>query len=89
MHCGTVSGRTHDKFAETKLSTMPSEIVDVPVIAQCGINYECRVLHKNDVSQQTIALDIKNQLYPGGDFHRIYYGEILRVRADADFLTKK
>jgi len=85
MHCGTVSGRDHDKFREKKLTLLESETVKVPCIDECGIHYECRVVQKNDLAQSALAHEIRTQFYAGGDFHRVYYGEVLRISADDDF----
>ncbi|GAI27467.1 unnamed protein product, partial [marine sediment metagenome] len=48
------------------------------------IHYECRVVHKNDVIPDELTEDIRNSAYRQGDFHRIYFGKILAVYADAD-----
>jgi len=82
--CGTVSGRDHDKFAERNLTAAPAKTVKSPIIAECAIHYECQVVHKNDVVPKEVAEEIVSSFYPGGDFHRVYFGEILAVQADAD-----
>jgi len=43
--CGCVSGREVDKFAETGFTPMPAEKISVPLIAECPINFECRLVH--------------------------------------------
>jgi len=40
-YCGEVSGRDHDKFAETKLSPEPARRVKPPLIKECPVNLEC------------------------------------------------
>jgi flavin reductase (DIM6/NTAB) family NADH-FMN oxidoreductase RutF len=40
-YCGRVSGRDHDKFAETKLTAEPSTKVRAPLIKECPVNLEC------------------------------------------------
>lgn len=80
--CGTVSGRTHDKFAEKGLVAVPGRFVKSPTIEQCVINYECRVVHKNNIIPDFLSPQIKSSAYPMGDFHRVYFGEILAVYAD-------
>lgn len=82
VHCGTVSGRDHDKFAELKLTAEPGRQVSAPVIAECVINYECRVVHKNDLDPSTLDAQIAQQAYPAGDYHRVYFGQILAAYAD-------
>lgn len=83
-HCGTVSGRDHDKFREKSLTTVPSRQVRPPIIQECVIHYECRTLHKNDVIPGALAQAVLDDAYPGGDFHRIYFGEIVAAYADED-----
>jgi flavin reductase (DIM6/NTAB) family NADH-FMN oxidoreductase RutF len=82
LHCGTVSGRDHDKFKEMNLSETTSTAVQVPIIEECHINYECRTLHKNDLIPEMLDIDAKEQFYPEDDFHRVYFGEILATYAD-------
>ena len=82
LHCGTVSGRDHDKFKEMNLTETASKKIDVPIIEECHINYECRTLHKNDLIPDVVDKAAKKQFYPEGDFHRLYFGEILATYAN-------
>lgn len=40
---GMKSGRDTDKFTELKLTALPGEQVDCPVVADCPVNIECKV----------------------------------------------
>lgn len=82
--CGTRSGRDYDKFQECGLTTLSALRIGTPGIAGCPVVYECQVVHTNDVIPANLAQEIQTRAYPGGDFHRIYYGEILTVRALPD-----
>ena len=82
--CGTVSGRDHDKFKEKELTAVHGKQVKSPIIQECSIHYECKVVHKNDVIPDELSDDIRNRAYRNGDFHRIFFGEILAVYADDD-----
>ncbi len=42
-YCGTVSGRSVDKFAATGLTPAPAKAVATVVIAECPVNIECQV----------------------------------------------
>ncbi|MBU7007427.1 flavin reductase family protein [Phosphitispora fastidiosa] len=42
-YCGTVSGRTVDKFKEKHLNPIPAAHVKPPLINECPVNMECRV----------------------------------------------
>jgi flavin reductase (DIM6/NTAB) family NADH-FMN oxidoreductase RutF len=83
-HCGTVSGRDHDKFQETHLTAAPSREVRAPIVQECILHYECRTVHRNDVAPDALAQAVRDQAYPEGNFHRIYFGEIVAAYADED-----
>lgn len=80
--CGSVSGRDHDKLRECGLTAVPARHVRAPILAEAIIHIECRVVHKNDVIPAELAPSIQSACYPQGDFHRIYYGEVLAVTAE-------
>jgi len=86
--CGTKSGRDYDKFAALNLTAVPGKSVNVPIIDQCAIHYECRVVHHNDVMPSQLAGKIQNSAYKSGDYHRVYFGEILESYADEDAAAK-
>jgi flavin reductase (DIM6/NTAB) family NADH-FMN oxidoreductase RutF len=79
LYCGTESGRDVDKFAERGLTALDAETVGAPLIEQCVRHYECRVVHRNDVVDAALEAEIRAGAYPQGDFHRLFYGEILRT----------
>jgi len=83
-HCGTVSGRDHEKFREMHLTAVPSREVRAPIIQECILHYECRTLHRNDVIPDALAQAIRDEAYPEGNFHRVYFGEIVAAYADED-----
>jgi flavin reductase (DIM6/NTAB) family NADH-FMN oxidoreductase RutF len=41
--CGTISGRSHDKFKETGLNPEPAAVIKSPLIKECPVNLECKV----------------------------------------------
>ncbi|MBE0479041.1 flavin reductase family protein [Candidatus Aerophobetes bacterium] len=75
--CGSTSGRDRNKFKEKNLTVLPAKKVVSPIIKECRIFYECRVVHKNNVIPAELAPDIPPDFYPQGDYHRVYFGEIL------------
>jgi flavin reductase (DIM6/NTAB) family NADH-FMN oxidoreductase RutF len=83
-YCGTVSGRDHDKFREMRLTPIPGREVRSLIIQECVIHYECRTLHRNDVVPEALTQAVREEAYPSGDFHRIYFGEIVTAYADED-----
>lgn len=82
--CGSRSGRDVDKFATLGLTALASREVDPPLIDECAIHYECRVVHRNDVLPDELARQIVTGCYAQGDFHRVYFGEILRACIDPE-----
>jgi len=82
--CGSKSRRDYDKFIETGLTPVPSARVAAPLIEECVVTYECRTIHKNQVMPDALAPAVVKDCYRSGDFHTLYYGQILGVLADAD-----
>lgn len=52
-YVGIASGRTVDKFAETGWTPVRSEKVDAPVIQECPLSLECRLLHVFELGLHT------------------------------------
>ncbi len=81
-YCGTVSGRDHDKFADKSLTPVPGLQSNAPIIGESVVAYECRTMLRTQVLPDRLDQEIHNSAYPSGDFHTIYFGKILTVRAD-------
>lgn len=77
--CGTRSGRDVDKIAHCEFTMEPGKQVKTPYIAQCTLHYECRVVHRNDVLPQNLDGKVAGEYYSSGDYHTVYFGEILGV----------
>ena len=52
--CGSVSGRDVDKFSKFGLTAVPAEKVRPPLIAECPISIECRVLSIQEVGDHAV-----------------------------------
>jgi len=76
QYCGAVSGRQHDKIGERKLSLADGRKVKVPVIAECKMHYECRVIHKLEINPELVPDEWKH-LYQNKDYHTLYFGQVL------------
>ncbi len=75
--CGTKSGRDHDKLAEAGLIAAPARVVKTPVLAQARICLECATLYRHDLPEAELPEAVRSSCYPSGDFHRLYFGEIV------------
>ncbi|MHC4093622.1 MAG: flavin reductase family protein [Planctomycetota bacterium] len=86
--CGTTSGRDLDKMAQNELTALPSRHIKSAGLAQANIVFECRVVHYNDVKAPTFPDEIVTNYYPEGDFHRVYFGQILAVSVRQQFFAR-
>ena len=86
MYCGTKSGRDGDKLAACNLTVEPGRTVKSPIIAECGLHFECRVVHATDMVPDKLAKEIEDQFYNGSDYHRCYHGLIKACYGDLSAL---
>ena len=84
--CGSVSGKEIDKFKEKNLTPLPSKKVKSPIIAQCPINYECKVIYKTIVDSKIIEKSIISEYYSSGNYHTVFFGEILALYVDENLI---
>ena len=75
--CGTKSGRDLDKAQTCGFSLIPGQDVDTPIIGECGLHYECRILARCQLEESDIASDSVHRFYKTVDLHQIVLGEIL------------
>jgi len=86
--CGTKSGRDMDKFKELGLTARKGFQVDAPYIAECPVHYECRVAYKVELKPGQLIEELENDAYPEGDYHVLYFGQILGVYVSNDAAEK-
>lgn len=82
--CGSKSGRDMDKLSACNLTVERASAAAAPTIAECPIHYVCQVVHFNDVLPPNLADEVVASAYAGGNFHRVYFGKIVAVRAAPD-----
>lgn len=78
---GTLSGRDGDKFATIGLKTRKAQQLDAPVVPGCAYYLECRVRARTAFTQAETDGDIIAGTYQQGDFHTLFYGEIVACYA--------
>lgn len=76
-YCGTKSGRDVDKIKECNLSLAPGRIVGTPVLSDCELHYECKIIYKLPMEAGLVPQEVKDRYYRDGNYHMIYYGEIV------------
>lgn len=53
-YCGSHSGRKVDKFKETELTLIPATEVETPLIEECAVNLECKIVDKLPTGDHTL-----------------------------------
>ncbi len=81
-YCGKVSGRDYDKFKERNLSTEKGRNVVSPIISECKVHFECKVIGKTKVVPKLLSAEVKEKHYPKRNYHTIYYGRIVSILRD-------
>jgi len=73
---GSKSGRDLDKFAAAEIKADSGKTVNSPVINNCGLIIEGKILFKQEMNPELLDPNIKTSFYPNGDYHTLYFGEI-------------
>ncbi len=76
---GTKSGRDIDKFEEAPITKQRARTVKSPIIKECPLNYECKIIYTQSQEPALISSDIKERFYKNHDTHIMFYGEIMDV----------
>ena len=74
---GKNSGRDVDKWARMGLTPTPSRRVRSPIVEQGILHFECRIINRHDLVPDNLAPELTPAYYASGDYHRVFYGEIL------------
>lgn len=75
--CGTKSGRDIDKFKECNLTVGKGQYISTPIVNECELHYECKVVHQQTIEPALLDQSIREKNYADNDFHVMYYGEIV------------
>ncbi len=81
---GSISGREEDKFALAKITSYKAKTMDTPVVKEANIFYECRIIYNHKVDPKLLRGDVDVTSYMDGDYHEIFYGEIVSSYTDKD-----
>ena len=77
IFCGSNSGRDCDKIKECNLKLRDARVINTPIIADCEMHYECKVIYKQAMEPKNIIESVKKRFYERNNFHMIFYGEIV------------
>jgi len=82
---GSKSGRDGNKIALTRLTPIKSEVVAAPCFKEADLVIECRKIYWQDLDERNFLSPQIMENYPQRDFHRVFFGEILRIRGSDEF----
>jgi flavin reductase (DIM6/NTAB) family NADH-FMN oxidoreductase RutF len=74
---GSASGRDINKFEGHGLTAAPAIHVAAPIVAECGLHFEVKVLLTQPMTGDNMDEWVLDRAYPGRDFHTMFFGEIL------------
>jgi len=77
LFCGTKSGRDVDKIKECGLTLVDGKKIGTPIIGDCELHFECKVVYKQGMNGENLDSLIKDSKYNDDDYHVMYFGEIL------------
>mgnify|MGYP000971004472 CR=1 FL=1 len=80
--CGRQSGRDIDKFRECGFTPLKSQVVSAPVIKECPLHFECRLVYQQAMEPGQLSPELRAKWYKTPDYHVLYFGEIV-----ASYLT--
>lgn len=86
---GAKSGRDGDKIGEAGLTAEAASRVQAPVFAEAQLAIECRKLYWQNFDPAHFVDPDIHKNYPRGDYHRVYYGEILAVSAEPSYVRAR
>jgi flavin reductase (DIM6/NTAB) family NADH-FMN oxidoreductase RutF len=85
---GSRSGRDGDKIALTRLTPIKSTAVAAPCFKEADLVIECRKIYWQDLDDRNFLSAKIAVQYPQMDFHRVFFGEMLRIRGSKEFRKK-
>lgn len=84
-YCGRKSGRDTDKIRDLNLTTVDSDVVSAPGIAQFPLTLECKIIYRQEQDIHQMPQDVIKRFYPPcgpqglADMHTAFYGEIVNA----------
>lgn len=78
LYCGQYSGRDKNKIDECGFELMKGQKISAPVIKGCDVNFECRIIYRQELDSKLIYNEDIKEKYINDDYHTMYYGEILK-----------
>lgn len=75
--CGSKSGRQMNKFEEAGLTSVPGRKVAAPIVGECDLFYECKIIYRQAMEPTALPADIQEKSYQDFNYHVFFTGEIV------------
>ncbi len=79
---GSVSGRDGDKIKASSLTPCKSSTIGSPSFVEANLVIECRKIYEDVFNPQGFIDPSIEKEYQLGDYHRVFFGEIVSIRGD-------
>lgn len=87
QNLGSKSGREMDKINRSGFTPVKAYMTSAPAFEEAELVIECRKIYWQDLdADHLLDMGILSN-YPRGDFHRIFFGEILVVQGTDEYLS--
>ena len=86
---GTKSGRDGDKIKDSGLTPIASSAIKAPVFMEAELMLECRKIYWDDLDPQHFIDPKIEEHYAKKDYHRMYFGEVLRITGEKQKYPKE
>jgi len=80
---GTRSGRDGDKMKDAGLTPVSSSVIAAPAFKEAELVFECQKIYWDDLEPQHFLDSRIEKNYAKKDYHRMFFGEVLRIIGDA------
>lgn len=87
-YCGSHSGREGDKAKAAGITPEAARVVKAPAFAEAELVVECRTTYRDALEPSHFLADWIAENYPAGDYHTMYFGEIVAVSGVATYGAK-
>jgi flavin reductase (DIM6/NTAB) family NADH-FMN oxidoreductase RutF len=84
---GGKSGRDGDKIALAGLTPVASQLVSSPAFAEAELVFECRKIYTSKIDPAGFQDPAIDGNYSNGDYHRVYFGQVLRIFGEEKYLV--
>jgi flavin reductase (DIM6/NTAB) family NADH-FMN oxidoreductase RutF len=85
---GSQSGRDGDKIAVSGLTPVASQHITSPAFAEAELVLECRKIYSDKIDPAGFQDPAIEGNYSGGDYHRVYFGQILRIYGEEKYVKE-